>query len=190
MNDRAKHTINGEHLGLWQGCDGAFYTPHGHCAVCGKPRGDHSVAGGGSAKPEPALADALRPALRACKSLPKIDGELRIVLTRGYRGTPLDRDNLVGGFKPLRDEIARILGRDDAEHHGITWEYDQAPGAVCKVEIFKLEATQMNDEKKKCPHCHGTGAIKSHSDEDDRQCPYCTGRNWPRHIDEEEGNDK
>lgn len=137
-NAKAKHVINAENFGLWEGCDGAFYTPSGKCAVCGKGRDGHgTVAGVRSAKPEPSAADALRPALRACKALPQIDGQLRVKFTRGFRGTPLDRDNLVGGFKPLRDEIARILGRDDAERDGIAWEYEQSPGAVCKVEIWK-----------------------------------------------------
>ncbi len=132
-----KTTINADNFGLWEGCDGAYYTPNGKCAVCGKGKSDHAAAGVRGAKPEPATADALRPALRAIKALPQIDGRLRVKFTRGYRGIPLDRDNLVGGFKPLRDEIARVLGRDDAEHLGIEWEYRQQPGAVCKVEIWK-----------------------------------------------------
>ena len=132
-----KTTINADNFGLWEGCDGAYYTPSGKCAVCGKGKSDHTAAGMRGAKPQSTAANALRPALRACKSLPAIAGKLRVKFTRGYRGTPLDRDNLVGGFKPLRDEIARVLGRDDAEHRGITWEYEQSPGAVCKVEIWK-----------------------------------------------------
>lgn len=138
-HERKKHAIDPDKFGLWQGCDGAYYTAAGHCAICGKPRGDHSAAGRGGSKPEPSAKDALRSPLRACASLPQIAGKLRVKFTRGYRGIPLDRDNLVGGFKPLRDEIARVLGRDDAEHRGITWEYEQIPGAVCKVEIFKEE---------------------------------------------------
>ena len=119
-NGNAKHAINGDRLGLWQGCDGAYYTPAGHCAVCGKSRDGHfAAARNGNSKSKSPVANALRPALRAVKSLPPIAGKLRIKFTRGYRGTPLDRDNLVGGLKPLRDEIARILGRDDAEHRGI-----------------------------------------------------------------------
>lgn len=133
-----KTTINADNFGLWEGCDGAYYTPSGKCAVCGKGRDGHAaVAGMRGAKPQPTAADALRRPLRACKSLPAIAGKLRVKFTRGYRGTLLDHDNLVGGFKPLRDEIARVLGRDDAEQHGITWEYEQSPGAVCKVEIWK-----------------------------------------------------
>ena len=138
MHDK-KHAIDPGKFGLWQGCDGAYYTQHGRCAVCGKGARDHSAAGRGGAEPQPSFANALRSPLRAIPSLPQIAGKLRIKFTRGYRGTPLDRDNLVGGFKPLRDEIARVLGRDDAEHLGITWEYEQMPGAIHKVEIFKEE---------------------------------------------------
>ena len=135
-----KTTISADKFGLWEGCDGAWYTPNGHCAVCGQPRDGHGAAAGGARpKPERPAADALRSAVRATAALPALAGKLRVKFTRGYRGTPLDRDNLVGGFKPLRDEIARILGRDDAEHLGIAWEYEQSPGAVYKVEIFTTE---------------------------------------------------
>lgn len=131
-------------LGLWEGCDGAWYSHAGRCAVCGRGAGDHIAAGGARSKSERPAADALRRPLRAVASLPAIAGRLRVVFTRGYRGTPLDHDNLVGGFKPLRDEIARVLGRDDAEHLGIAWEYRQQPGAVCKVEIYE-ETEKVNE---------------------------------------------
>ena len=39
-------------------------------------------------------------------------------------GTPLDRDNLIGGCKSLRDAIAEELGLDDAEKY-IKWSYYQ-----------------------------------------------------------------
>ena len=137
-NGKAKHVINVDNLGLWQGCDGAYYTRYGHCAVCGKTADCHgAVAGSSHTVAERAAADALRQTRRAIKSLPPIAGKLRIKFTRGYKSIPLDRDNLIGGCKPLRDEIARIYGRDDAEFRGITWEYDQAKGAVHKVEIWK-----------------------------------------------------
>lgn len=137
MNGRnKKKQLDPDEFGLWEGCDGAWYTRFGRCAVCGKEKSDHTAARRGDTQPQPAAPDALRPALRACRALSPIAGRLRVVFTRGYRGTPLDHDNLVGGFKPLRDEIARVLGRDDAEHLGIEWEYRQEPGAVCKVEIY------------------------------------------------------
>jgi hypothetical protein len=36
-------------------------------------------------------------------------------------GRPLDGDNLTAAMKPLRDEVAKILGIDDAEARGHTW---------------------------------------------------------------------
>ena len=148
MNNAKKKTaVDPNKLGLWEGCDGAWYTQSGRCAVCGKGAGDHHAAGRGNPEPQSALADALRRPLRAVKQLSPVAGSLRVRLTRGYRGIPLDHDNLVGGFKPLRDEIARVLGRDDAEHRGISWEYQQAPGAVCTVEIFS-EAPDVMRKKK------------------------------------------
>ena len=138
MSNGAKHVINADNLGLWQGCDGAYYTKYGHCAVCGKPAESHlATAGAENTKSKRASTDALRAALRATKALPPIAGKLRVKFTRGYKSIPLDRDNLVGGLKPLRDEIARIYGRDDAEQTGITWEYEQAKGAIHAVEIQK-----------------------------------------------------
>lgn len=50
-----------------------------------------------------------------------------------------DSDNSIAGMKPLRDEIARSLGLDDADTF-IAWEYGQqqqtrgAEGVVVKVE--------------------------------------------------------
>lgn len=61
----------------------------------------------------------------------------RVTLT-SYRRRPLDRDNLVGGLKPLRDAIARTLGHDDSDEV-IEWEYHQlktsgAPGTAVRIE--------------------------------------------------------
>ncbi len=50
--------------------------------------------------------------------------QLRVTITRLGRRV-LDRDNLQGGAKHLRDAIANSLGRDDAERHGIEWCYNQ-----------------------------------------------------------------
>ena len=41
-----------------------------------------------------------------------------------FRARELDRDNLIGGLKPLRDAIARWLGLDDSDRV-IEWEYGQ-----------------------------------------------------------------
>ena len=39
----------------------------------------------------------------------------------------LDKDNLQGALKAVRDQVAAWLGRDDADD-SITWNYGQRPG--------------------------------------------------------------
>jgi hypothetical protein len=41
-----------------------------------------------------------------------------------FRRRELDRDNLIGGCKALRDAIAGWLGLDDSEHV-VEWTYSQ-----------------------------------------------------------------
>ena len=137
MNDKRK-TINPDEAGFWQGCGGMWYTANGRCRNCGKSRADHLLSGTSSPKPERSVQHALVEAVTASQALFPPSAKLRITITRGYRGTPLDRDNLVGGAKLLRDEIARMLQRDDAEHLGIDWQYRQEKGATTKIEITEI----------------------------------------------------
>ena len=44
----------------------------------------------------------------------------------------------VEGCKPLRDEIAKLIGRDDAERYGIEWQYEQAKTPFHKIEIYEV----------------------------------------------------
>ena len=48
----------------------------------------------------------------------------------------LDKDNLQGALKAVRDQVATWLGRDDADD-SITWNYGQRPGkrAEWAIEI-------------------------------------------------------
>jgi hypothetical protein len=46
-----------------------------------------------------------------------------------FRKRRLDHDNLVGGMKPLRDSIARMIGVDDADSN-FSWRYTQVIEAV------------------------------------------------------------
>ena len=55
-----------------------------------------------------------------------------------FRRRELDDDNLVGGFKPMRDAIARWLGLDDSQRI-IDWQYGQIEtkgrtGTAVKIE--------------------------------------------------------
>lgn len=52
---------------------------------------------------------------------------VRITLTRMAYTDGLDRDNLLASMKAVRDELADILGVDDADHRDgrVKWKYDQ-----------------------------------------------------------------
>lgn len=62
---------------------------------------------------------------------------VEVTLTRIGPRT-LDGDNLQGGFKAVRDEVARILGIDDGDPR-ITWRYGQEKGKpkeyAARIEI-------------------------------------------------------
>jgi len=53
----------------------------------------------------------------------------------------LDADNLIGGFKPLRDAIAAtLLHTDDAEKF-VEWEYHQVKTAGRTGTSVRIETT-------------------------------------------------
>lgn len=58
---------------------------------------------------------------------------LTVTLVR-LGGRPLDGDNLAGAFKAVRDELAHLIGCDDADPR-ITWEYRQEPGGDAGVRV-------------------------------------------------------
>lgn len=107
-----------------------------YCRECGTALDSNGITEEKHAKFERINKLALGKALPAAQKIFKDVKTLRIRFTRGYSKTPLDYDNLVGGLKPLRDEIARTLGIDDAESGGVKWEYAQEKGKMNKVEIF------------------------------------------------------
>lgn len=75
-------------------------------------------------------------ALRAVGVEPIPEGPVWVRLTRVGRRT-MDVDNVIGGLKAVRDEIAAALGRDDAPGSGIQWSYAQAGGPYSvRVEIL------------------------------------------------------
>lgn len=118
----------------WQ-CCGMLLSAGAKCRICGRCKGGAYFSGVKDTELERADKLALHQAVEVAQGLLPKTCRLQITITRGYRGTPLDVDNLIGGCKPLRDEIARILGRDDAEHRGIDWQYRQEKGNVRMVEI-------------------------------------------------------
>ncbi len=94
---------------------------------------------GGLEKPKPqrdaavVLGEAIRKPEGGEKSMV-------VSLVRYAHGRQLDTDNLVGGFKPLRDAIAASLGIDDGDKR-IRWEYGQAEtrgaeGTVVKIDVI------------------------------------------------------
>jgi hypothetical protein len=47
----------------------------------------------------------------------------------------LDTDNLAGGFKACRDQVAKWLGRDDSPRGGVDWRYAQEQAKDYGVRI-------------------------------------------------------
>lgn len=66
---------------------------------------------------------------------------LRVTLIRFGRKL-LDNDNLQGGFKPLRDAIARWFNLDDADTV-IQWEYGQQQTAGRTGTAVRLESLRV-----------------------------------------------
>ena len=119
-------------------CCGQLHSAGAKCRVCGKRKGGDTAAGAENTELKRADQLALEQAVKIARGILPKTAKLRVTITRGYRGTPLDGDNLVGGCKPLRDEIARLLDRDDAERCGIDWQYRQGKGSVRMVEIEEV----------------------------------------------------
>lgn len=67
------------------------------------------------------------------------DGNAKVLVTlTRIAPRPLDQDNLVGGFKAVVDEIARVIGIDDGDKR-MTYRYEQGKGKpkeyAIRVEI-------------------------------------------------------
>ncbi|WP_277202291.1 hypothetical protein [Victivallis vadensis] len=140
MNAGKNKRIDPDALGLWECCDGIWYTPGGRCPKCGKTAADRAgSSASGNSKPEPVETGALVQLCKAPQGIFPDSVRLRVTIVRGCGSIPLDHDNLVGGSKPLRDAIAKLLGRDDAERHGIEWEYRQEKGAATRIEIQEVK---------------------------------------------------
>lgn len=83
---------------------------HGHWAADAKRRKDHRTIVRWGLQP------LERPALPVVVTLVRI----------GPRD--LDTDNLAGGFKSVRDEVAQWLGCGDSTRDPVTWVYQQQRG--------------------------------------------------------------
>ena len=123
----------------WKGCDNELYSAGAVCRVCGKASVGHISGERSDTVRKPMATDALDKAVKAATAIFPASSKLRIVITRGASTIALDHDNLEGGCKALRDEIARhLLGRDDAERFGTTWEPKQAKTPFHKIEIYEV----------------------------------------------------
>jgi len=62
-----------------------------------------------------------------------------VTLTRIATRPIHDSDNLISGFKAIRDEVAELLGTDDRDlggkDGGITWRYEQLRGPARYVGV-------------------------------------------------------
>lgn len=124
----------------WKGCDGELYAGGATCKVCGKTCSGHISGECADTKRKPLAAVALGKAVQAATAIFPASSKLRIVITRGASKIELDHDNLDGGCKALRDEIARhLLGRDDAERFGNTWEPREKKQGFHKIEIYEVK---------------------------------------------------
>lgn len=124
----------------WKGCDNELYSAGAVCRVCGKASGGHISGERADTKRKPLAAVALGKAVQAATAIFPASSKLRIVITRGASKIELDNDNLDGGCKALRDEIARhLLGRDDAERFGNTWEPREKKQGFHKIEIYEVK---------------------------------------------------
>lgn len=132
--------IDPDKFGLWRGCDGQYYAPSARCRQCGKAHAEHLLSGVSASQSQRDSGKALDGPPEIKKSLLRIDGPCRVRITRGHGPAgPLDRDNLLGACKALRDAIAeKILGlADDAESETLRWDYAQKPGDGVLIEFFE-----------------------------------------------------
>lgn len=65
----------------------------------------------------------------------RLRGKAYVVTLRNIAPWTLDDDNLVSGFKGIRDEVAKRLGVDDGDRARIKFHYDQGPGEVGEKAI-------------------------------------------------------
>lgn len=97
-------------------------------------------------QPHPRPALDRQPAPQARRATRVADGPRVRVTLLAFRRRLQDSDNSIASMKPLRDEIARWLGLDDADTC-IAWEYGQHPtrgseGVAVKVERVNVPVSE------------------------------------------------
>ena len=99
-----------------------------------------------TAQPQPHARPALdgEPAPQTRRATRVASGPRVRVTVIAYRRRLQDSDNSIASMKPLRDEIARWLGLDDADNC-IAWEYGQhqtrgGEGVAVRVDGFNDQA--------------------------------------------------
>lgn len=118
-----------------RGLPGAVAEPNRHHVARSADRGEAKSQTGMDGRGRTRDRDGARAAARTGPGV-------RVHLISFRRaGTPLDRDNLIGGAKQIRDQIARWLGLDDNERF-IAWEYSQCEtrgrkGLAVQIEILR-----------------------------------------------------
>jgi hypothetical protein len=74
---------------------------------------------------------------------PKLGRPFVIELTRVSRGAGADLDNVVGGLKAIRDQVAAELGIDDGDELAAGWIYRQARGPwAVRIRVEGAEPTE------------------------------------------------
>ena len=79
----------------------------------------------------------------------EVDGHLWVCLTR-VAPRPFDSDGLAISFKAIRDQLAKLLGRDDDTRAGITWLYQQVKGPP---KTYSVEIEIFRKPPKLCAYC-------------------------------------
>ena len=83
--------------------------------------------------------------LRAAMDGSRFTAPIEVTLTR-IASRELDDDNLAGGFKAIRDEVAAVLGYDDGPRSGVTWRYAQQHARAPKQYGVRITIREVRGE--------------------------------------------
>ena len=77
-------------------------------------------------------------------------GDILTTLTRIGPGTLDEPDGISAGFKSVRDEVAKHLGRDDRPGTGLHWRYAQRKEGK---GVYAIEIEVSDHAPNTCPTC-------------------------------------